>query len=565
MIKTMNGDLFASMLDSGIRNLALHGKEVNDLNVFPVPDGDTGTNMTLTLRNGYAALSENVGRALPEICNSFSTAVLYGARGNSGVIVSRFFKGFCDSLSKADEADAAHFADALCCGTDEAYKAVSHPTEGTMLTVLREAGLAARKIAADGESGIGEIVKAYLSEARESLSRTPNLLPVLKNAGVVDSGGAGVVYFFEGLYKYLKGETVGAIIPNIDENEAIDFSKFNENSSFEYGYCTEFLLQLTSGKASDFDYGSFLSFLNENGESVVSTFTEGKVKVHVHTNTPEVIMTEAHRFGEFLALKIENMSVQHNNRGTEGEPADTEEETLGETAKICLPDTKREGNIGVIACAPDNKTVRLFHSMGVDSVILCPAGTAPTTKDFLDAVNAIGAESAIVFANNKNYVLSAMKASEILEGQKTLRVVRSGSIAECYAALALLDFEANIDDIVSDAVDTIANLYTVTVMQAVKDAVCDGVEIKRGDYIAMDEKRVTFADEELWELIKRVMNGYVEAEDREPDTVTVFTGKNTPEGIADMVAKRVERKYQFTEADVVNTDSDVYELIISFE
>ena len=502
---------------------------------------------------------------MPEICNSFSTAVIYGARGNSGVIASRFFKGFCDSLSKADEADATRFVEALCYGSDEAYKAVSHPTEGTMLTVLREAGLAARNFAADGEVGIGETVKAYLSEARESLSRTPDLLPVLKNAGVVDSGGAGVVYFFEGIYKYLKGETVGAIIPDVDENEAIDFSKFNENSSFEYGYCTEFLLQLTSEKSSGFDYGRFLSFLNENGESVVSTFTEGKVKVHVHTNTPEVIMAEAHRFGEFLALKIENMSVQHSNRDSESVPADAEEEMLGDTAKICLPDTRREGNVGVIACAPDYKTVQLFHSMGVDSVILCPAGTAPTTKDFLDAQEAIGTESTVAFANNKNYVLSALKASEILEGKKALRVVRSSSIAECYAALALLDFEADVEDIVSDAADTIANLYTVTIMQAVKDAICDGVEIKRGDYIAMDGESVIFADEELWELIKRVMNRYVEAEDREPDTVTVFTGKNTPEGIADMVAKRVERKYRFTEADVVTTDSDVYELIISFE
>ncbi|MBQ8409153.1 MAG: DAK2 domain-containing protein [Clostridia bacterium] len=567
MITTINGTLFRALLDSGIRNLALHGKEVNDLNVFPVPDGDTGTNMVLTLRNGFGAVEES--EDLRGVAEAFSVAVVYGARGNSGVIISRFFKGFSDTLAKAEsnEADAVLFSRALCHGTEEAYLAVSHPTEGTMLTVLREASASVRAHCENTlESDLLTLVKLFLDEANASLRRTPELLPVLKNAGVVDSGGAGVVYVFEGMYKCLCGEPIAAAMPAYAAENTVDYSKFDRNSRFEYGYCTEFLLQITAEKAEGFDPDAFKAYLEGAGDSVATTFDRDKVKVHIHTKTPADILAEAHRYGEFLALKIENMSVQHSAAEEQAAEESAPEEDLAlaeESATICLPDVKRESAVGIVVCAPDRKTAELFFSMGADAVICCPSGVAPTTKDFADAVTAAGAESTVIFPNNKNYALSASKAAELLS--EKVSVVRSGSIAECYAALAMLDFDAeDAERVAEDACEAIGNLYTVTVKQAVKDAVCDGITVCKGDYIAMDAEGVSAADEELWELAKKVMNAFVE-EHGEPDAVTVFTGKNTPEGLADMIVKRVDRKYKFTETDIVETDSEIYELILSFE
>lgn len=568
MIKTVNGALFRELLDCGIRNLALHCKEVNDLNVFPVPDGDTGTNMVLTLRNGYGAIGEK--NTLGEVAATFSLAVVYGARGNSGVIISRFFKGFSDAFkeSESGEADVALISHALQCGTEDAYKAVSHPTEGTMLTVLREASCEVQALCEnDPEMEIAELFGSFLSKAEESLARTPDLLPVLKNAGVVDSGGAGVVYVFEGMYKHLIGEPISESAAMLQSETCVDYSRFNKKSRFDLGYCTEFLLQLTDEKSDGFDPVAFKTYLENSGESVATTFERDKVKVHVHTKNPAEILAEAHRFGEFLALKIENMSVQHSM--TEDQTADDGvSESLQaseETAMLCLPEEKREATIGIVVCAPDRKTAELFLSMGADAVICCPFGTTPTTKDFADAVAATEAERTVIFPNNKNYALSASKAVELLGEKSTVKVVKSSSIAECYAALAMLDFDAeDADTVAEDADAAIENLYTVTVKQAVKDAVCDGVAVCRGDYLAMDAGGVTAADEELWELVKKVMNAYVD-ENGEPDTLTVFTGRNTPEGLADMIVKRVDRKYKFTEADIVETDGEIYELILSFE
>lgn len=561
MINFVNGDLFRAMLDGGIRNLALHGKEINDLNVFPVPDGDTGTNMVLTLRNGYSAIGERT--ELCDVAEAFSSAVVYGARGNSGVIISRFFKGFSRTLASAErgEADAACLTLALSKGTEDAYRAVSHPTEGTMLTVLREA---TERVATLEGGDILLILEVFLEAARESLANTPNLLPVLKQAGVVDSGGAGVVCIFEGMYKHLTGEIVAA--PAFQDERAVDYSRFNRQSRFDYGYCTEFLLQLTDGKATDFDADAFRRYLEGAGDSVATTFDEDKVKVHIHTAHPERILAEAHRFGEFLSLKIENMSVQHSESETVAEEEHTADEgSADKTATLCLPEVCREGSVGIVVCAPDRKTAELFFSMGADAILLCPTGAAPTTKDFADAVGAASTGGAVIFTNNKNFVLSASGASELLTGDRSVEIVGSDSIAECYAALAMLDFyETDAARVAEDARSAIENLHTVTVKQAVKDAVCDGVQVNAGDYLAISRGSVIGADEEIWELVKGSMNRYVESHG-EPDAITVFTGMHTPEGLAEMIVNRVNRKYKFTEADVVETHSETCRLILSFE
>ena len=566
MKQRINGALFRALIDSGIRNLALHGKEVNDLNVFPVPDGDTGTNMVLTLKNGFRAIEDHETEPLPDVAKAFSTAVLYGARGNSGVIISRFFKGFSDAFYEEGQ-DTVGISELVCAlrrGTDEAYKAVSHPTEGTMLTVLREATEKAEQASDANASGILDIVTIFLDEARISLNNTPELLPVLKNAGVVDSGGAGVVYVFEGMYKYLCGVEIGASTLDVKGINTVNYEIFDENSDFSYGYCTEFLLQITKNKEK-FVFEAFKAFLEEKGDSVATFFDKSKVKVHVHTANPEEIMAEAHRYGEFLSLKIENMSVQHTEIAAHNDEVSVGAHGDGKEAVLCLPEDRKEAEVGVVVCAPDRKTVELFHSMGADAVIYCPVGISPTTKDFADAIKAIGTKDTIIFPNNGNNILPAQKAADVLGKGFRVEIVASRSVAECYAALAILDYESELSKIADDATQTISDLFNVTVMQAVKDATFGDVEVRNGDHLAMYADEVIAADEELWELVKRVMNIFVEKEGREPDAIMVFTGKNTPEGLADMIYKRVERKYQFTEADIVITDSETYDLILSFE
>ena len=559
----VNGDLFSAMLDGGIRNLALHAKEVNDLNVFPVPDGDTGTNMVLTLRNGYTAVA--MKSDLAESARAFSSAVVYGARGNSGVIISRFFRGFSDVLAGAGEegADGALLICALNKGVEEAYRAVSRPTEGTMLTVLREA---TEKVSATGDELSGKdvrlLLKLFLEGARESLVKTPELLDVLKQAGVVDSGGAGVVYVFEGMYKQLMGEYI-APIDAVSEEKSVDYSLFNRQSRFEYGYCTEFLLQLLDGRAT-LDPEAFERYLTNVGDSVATTFMQDKVKVHVHTANPAEILAEAQKYGEFLSLKIENMSVQHTIEADEKQSQAESVEDGEPVATLCFADDQCEDGIGIVVCAPDRKTAELFFNMGADAALICPAGVAPTTKDFADAIESLGNGDAVIFANNKNFVLSASGVTELLP-DSSVEVIATDSIAECYAALAMLDLDAEqAADMAEDARRAIEGLYTITVKQAVKDAVCDGISVTSGDYLALDAKGVVAADEELWELVKGRMNAYVE-KNGEPDSITVFTGKKTPDGLADMIVNRVNRKYKFTDADVVETFGETYELIVSFE
>ena len=567
MTQKINGALFRALIDSGIRNLALHGKEVNDLNVFPVPDGDTGTNMVLTLKNGFRSIEDNENAMLPDMAKALSSAVLYGARGNSGVIISRFFKGFSETFCEngQEEADLNVAVAALERGTAEAYRAVSCPTEGTMLTVLREAtDKVTMKFRADN-SDLKELLAIFIDEARISLKHTPELLPVLKNAGVVDSGGAGVVYVFDGMYKYLRGEAIGDSTLDIKQEKAVDYELFDENSDFSYGYCTEFLLQLTKN-GEEFNPAQFKEFLETNGDSVATFFDKNKVKVHVHTNKPEKIMMEAHRFGEFLSLKIENMSVQHTEIA-KSRNTDDAAELFSESneAVLCLPSERKEAEVGVVVCAPGRKTVELFQNMGADAVIYCPVGISPTTKNFADAIEAIGTKNTIIFPNNGNNILPAQKVVDMLGEEYHVEIADSKSVSECYAALAILDYEGTLSDIAEEAEQAIASLFNVTVMQAVKNATFDDVEVKNGDFLAMHGNDVIAADEELWELVKRVMNIFVEKEDREPDAITVFTGKNTPDGLSDMISKRVERKYKFTETDVVITDSETYDLILSFE
>lgn len=571
--KTMNGSLYRALLDFGIRNLAFHSEEVNGLNIFPVPDGDTGTNMVTTMRLGYRAIAEMDGD-LPTLAKCFAGAVVYGARGNSGVIVSQFLRGFSevfahlgtssDEASPDEEFHSAQeheiSADCKCViralehGVALAYRAVSHPTEGTILTVVREA-TEAIKANADRYDDLGTLIGDFLIRARESLENTPNLLPVLKSAGVVDSGGVGIVYVFEGMYRYLTNGSeppaeLAQELPDVREatEPMTDYSRYGRSSEFRYGYCTECLLQLLDGKAR-FHYNTFREKLCTLGQSVVTSYEEegGKVKLHVHTDTPEAVLSYVHSFGEFLTLKIENMTVQHSEAN----------------APVIRKSDKRSGAFAVVAVASSKKIADLFLEMGADVILSIEEEYSPSTQDFLEAYSFTENRRILVFPNNSNLLLAARQARDLCENAR-VTVVGSRSIADCYAALAMLNYESeDVGAVVETAESILENVYAVRIARAIKDANYGALCIKTGDVVAMSGNEVILAGNTVLEVARAVIDGEMQRCER--DTVTLFTGVNLHEAEAEAILSHVKRHYIFTETDCVETDSVLYDLILSFE
>ena len=546
MINKIDGQHYRNLIDYGIRNLSLYCDEVNDLNVFPVPDGDTGTNMVLTLQNGFSAMEAQIDE-LSELSKKFANAIVFGARGNSGVIISQFFKGFSECFLKIDEADCETVANALENGVANAYKAVSNPTEGTVLTVLREATEYVRRKLSEGKIGnINEMIALFLKKARLSLENTPELLPILKSAGVVDSGGAGIVYVFEGMSKYLNGEsleksTMGSPL------QSIDYSKYDKSSTFEYGYCTELLVQLLDAK-EPFDKRSFKKGLEALGDSIVLSFESDKVKLHIHTKTPERVLEYCHRYGEFLTLKIENMSVQHKELSPR---------------EVNLFTEVRRGSFSVLAVAHDSTMKDNFAQMGADIVMLGDRHCPPSSQDFLEAFEMTDVGTILVFANGKNTRLSAEQAAKLYDKAKIV-VFNTESDTECYAALPLIDFESDDIDEISESVRaTVENIRTVTVTEAAKDTVFNGQKISIGDLVAFSGSSLVslgsdYADVAIDAIAKTI-------EDAECDVLTVFVNDSVSDEQISKIEAYVMENYIYTEISFVNTEDDFYDIVLSFE
>lgn len=546
MIKEINGQQYYDLIDYGIRNLSIYRDRVNALNVFPVPDGDTGTNMLVTLQSGLGAVSAGK-KELSDVSRRFAKAVTFGARGNSGVIVSQFFKGLSELFYNSDIADYSQFIEALENGVKCAYLAVPQPVEGTILTVIREA---AEFVRGELERGnihtLNDVINVFLDRARTSLENTPELLEVLKSAGVVDSGGAGIIYVFEGMDKYLRNEA----LPEAGESSSKateDYSRFNRGSTFEYGYCTELLLQLLDGKES-FDYDRFGGEIAEYGDSLVTVFEDDKLKLHIHTATPERVLTFCHRYGEFLALKIENMSVQH-------------QELYAQQEK---PTAYGEGNpFAVVAVAHNSVMDERFLEMGADRVILADYQNPPTASDFIDAFQLAVPDTILVFPNNKNTELAAIQAQRLCETKKVL-VVGTRSDAQCYAALPMIDFDSkDVQDVLASMDEVLDNLDIVLVSQVEKSTCFDGQSICEGDYVAICNNCLKAVDEDLTQVCRLTIQRVLA--DRECEVITMFTGKAAPDCLSDEISDFVSQNYIYTEITAVPTDDDFYQIVFSFE
>ena len=529
------------MVKYGLNNLEAYCEIVNDLNVFPVPDGDTGTNMVMTIKNALPAL-EIASESLCKIAQGFASATIFGARGNSGVIVSQFFKGLAEGFTK-DDADVADFAQALTMGCQYAYAAVAKPVEGTILTIIKDGSNAiCEKLSQI--STIDEAVAVFLAQAKISLDNTPNLLPILKKAGVIDSGGAGLVYFFEGIARYLNGEQLQTTqVSTTEAAQYVDYSAFNKDSKFEYGYCTEAIIQLT---VDDFNQDEFPRQLQKLGDSIVLSFEADKIKMHIHSHTPEKVLAFCHQFGEFLALKIENMSVQH---------------TQTTAKKYLCAKNQEDGYFALVAVAPNGLLQNMLSDMGADVVIL--SAEAPSTQDFIEAFEHVTADEILVFPNSSNSILSAKQAGKLYDKAK-VTVVDCRSIAECYSAMAVVDFaEENVASVVDVVKETIDNVSQVSITRASKNMQFGTQNIVKDQYFSLFDNNVLMTGDNLdlvcIETVKMIVA------DHDCAVINLFYGKNVPEQHAERLAQQLRNSIEYVDVSLVPTQDAVYSLIVSFE
>lgn len=541
MAKKLDGICFKNMVDYAVRNLNQHVKAVNQLNVFPVPDGDTGTNMVTTIHKGLLAVGESIVD-LPSVSRRFARSVVFEARGNSGVIVSQFLKGVSERFYDVDVADGALFIEALEKGVEYAYASVATPVEGTMLTVIKDATAAVKEEFSYDQS-VGDIIDSFVAHAKVSLENTPELLSVLKESGVVDSGGAGIVYLFEGMKKYLDGES----LEDFDGEDAavvgVDYDAFNSTSRFEYGYCTELLLQLLDEKEA-FDYALFKARISKLGDSLVISVECDKVRIHIHTHFPEKVFALCHKYGEFLSSKIENMTVQHTEL----------------SKRIACSDVRNDGAFSVVAVAGDPRVQALFLEMGAD-VVIC-AEENVSTKDYLDAFGKCETEHIFVFPNSSDAILSAMQAKKLHKDAK-VTVLNSRTVAECYAALPSMDFdETDIEQVTDTVTEVMNHLYVASVAKRNNPIRYRDRDITHNEFYSFSGKELIAIHPTLKETVVQTIRQVVKQQEKE--IVTLFYPSHM-EAEVDAILAATKDCGVFAEFFTVAVESLPCLITISFE
>ena len=561
LLKTLNGKDFKSLVISGAKNLRDNMDEVNNLNVFPVPDGDTGTNMCHTIEGGIAQIMDNEGELLSDICKPLSSGMLLGARGNSGVILSQIFRGICKGLQDKKEVTAIELVKAYELGVKQAYGAVVTPVEGTILTVFREATeYAASKV--DYTSSINDFFHYHLEEAARSLNNTNNLLPVLKEAGVIDSGGAGYVYIVKGFIKYLEGEEVDFSFldstsksgGSLSQSADVDFSAFGPDDELKFGYCTEFILRLQNSKVDieHFDIQKVIDVLNGDdikGDSIVALNDDSVVKVHVHTKDPGKVLDHMRKFGEFLTIKIENMALQHNEQIGEGE---LDEARSREHLKYAL-----------VAVASGEGIKEQFKEFGVNVIIDGGQSMNPSTEDFIRAFKSLDAENIIVFPNNKNIVMAAKQAAALYKGSNVV-VINSVSVPQCYSALTMLDFSSDdLTIIVGNFKQAIDNVVSGEITTSIRRTTVNKVIINKGDYIGILDGKLLVASRNRLMSFRRLLSKVKGIKEKE--VLVVICGKNVPDSEKEKLQEMVSFHFPYLEMGIIDGGQDIYDYLFSVE
>ena len=558
--KTLNGKTFKSLVVSGAKCLRDNIEEVNNLNVFPVPDGDTGTNMCHTIEGGVASAKGVDSEKLSDICKPMSSGMLLGARGNSGVILSQIFRGICKGLQDKEEATALDLVRAYELGVKQAYGAVVTPVEGTILTVFREATeYTAEHI--DFSSTINDFYHFHLQKAAQSLANTINLLPVLKEAGVIDSGGAGYVRIVEGMIKFLEGEEVDLSFIEDSKSETsvetaatVDFSAFGPDDELKFGYCTEFILRLQNSKVDieNFDIQEVIDILNGDdikGDSIVALCDDSVVKVHVHTKDPGKVLDHMRQFGEFLTIKIENMALQHN-------------EQIGDT-ELEAERLKEHKKYAVVAVATGDGIKQQFTEFGVDAIIDGGQSMNPSTEDFIKAFKSLDAENIIVFPNNKNIIMAAKQAATLYKGSH-VEVIGSTTIPQCYSALTMLDYSSDdLTIIVGNFKEAIDRVSSGEITTSIRNTTVNKVEIKKGDYIGILDGKLLVSNIEKLEALKSLISKVKDIDEKE--VLIILCGKNVSEEEKESLQEMLSDSFPQLECGVMDGGQDVYDYLFSIE
>lgn len=546
-LQSIDKNIWIQMVTTGANNLARQRETINNLNVFPVPDGDTGTNMNLSMTSGLQEMKKLSSDSLTEYVHAFTKGLLMGARGNSGVILSQLFRGFSAYSYDQNEIQLQDFANALHKGVEIAYSSVTNPVEGTILTVAKDMAKTALEEANKSEEFIPFLEK-IVNEGKQSLERTPELLPILKEVGVVDSGGKGLVVIYEGFLAALQGKEIEPI-------EAVNFDELIEQAdekavqsyisaeSIEFGYCTEFFVNLNN---NDFSEDEFRSQLNEYGDSLLVASDSEIVKVHIHTEQPGEVLTLAQQYGELVKIDIENMREQHKDIVS----ADTESDV----------ETKSPTKYSIITVAQGEGLKKMFKSIGATEIIDGGQTMNPSTEDFLRLIDTVSSEHIIILPNNKNILLAAKQAKELSE--KDVNVVPSVTIPQGIQALFEFDEELDCEENVANMNDILSEVKTGLVTYATRDTLIEGLTVQKNDFIGLNDETIIIAEKTKQEAVQSLINKLVDDED---ELVTIFTGEDVT---ADEVAELEEvlaESYEEIEVEFHEGDQPIYSFIIMVE
>ena len=577
-MKTIDATTLKGMYISAANNLYNHYPEIDQLNVFPVPDGDTGMNMNLTVTSGAKEIQNREFDDLHAVASNFSRGLLMGARGNSGVITSQIFRGFAQGCEGKKTLNAIDLAKALVSGKEVAYKAVMKPVEGTILTVIRESSAALKEFVKKGTS-IEEAFDYFLEQAKKSLEHTPELLPVLKEVGVVDSGGAGLVRIIEGMASAVHGHIIERNADVATAEPAAPLyagAKLSEDDEEAYGYCTQFILRLDDGKTpgkKPFNEKNFMRFLSAHGKSLVTVRDEEIVKVHVHALSPGMMLNYAQQFGEFVTIIIENMSEEHHNiekgykatdylKALEGDGAKKKEQVLPEPEE---ENPSLDKDMALISVCSGAGLEEMFKELGVDEIVSGGQTMNPSTEDFVKAIKKTRARNVLILPNNSNIVMAASQAADVMEGSEIkVKVVQSKTIPQGIASAMMYNPEGDLESVYSEMKSALKTIRSGSVTYAIKDTEIEGVHITKGFYMAMKDKNIVSCVKDKLEALFDLSESLLRR--GEPSIITVIAGEDVTDEEASKAREVLEERYgDEIEVDVKRGGQPVYSFLVGVE
>ena len=554
-MKTIDGKTLKEMFVSASNNLYNHYPEVDALNVFPVPDGDTGMNMSMTMTNGAKFVKDVESDDVYQVANVFAKGLLMGARGNSGVITSQIFRGFAQALEGKKTATAVQLAEAFKNGAKVAYKAVIRPVEGTILTVVRESSEALDEFV-ETTTPIEEAIEKLVSEAKKSLKRTPDLLPVLKEVGVVDSGGAGLVKIFEGMLSFLNGKFIEREENANQEKSKVDSPIGDMDKDDEFGYCTEFIMRLgPKDEKEAFEEQAFKSTLVERGNSIVVVRDDDIVKVHIHTLNPGNILTFAQAYGEFVTIKVENMTEQHSKLQTPPSLKKKEEEAK----QVPTAPTQPYGLVAISAGAGIDE---MFQAIGANEIVSGGQTMNPSIEDIANACRKCNAKTVYVFPNNSNIVMAAVQAADVLSDEFKVYVVPTKTIPQGIAACSVFNEDVSPTENFKTMKEEIKHIHSGSVTYAIKDTKMNGVEVKKDFFMGIFEKKIISCHKRVSHALYDLLDAMVT---EETFLITILVGADINDARMKNIAEKITKKYENIEIDIRRGDQPVYSFLVGVE